>query len=154
MSNKARYLRGVRDLYEVPVESATVIEIGDFCLISSNYVIQASDLGDAGEAVDNREACALVMGGIADTASATGETDAVILDKSPLAVYRLTQKSAAACYVGNGIEIYASATHCENQTVVAGSTSPIAYCVKEKGATGTDVECQMALTTLFHTVNS
>jgi len=154
MSNTARYLRGPRDLYEVPVESATVIEIGDFCLISSNYAIQASDLADAGTDTQNREACADIFAGIAETASAAGETDEVVLDKSPLAVYKLTQKTAAACYVGNAIEMYASATHCEDQTVVAGTASPIAYCVKEKGATGTDVECVLALNKIFHTVNT
>lgn len=154
MSNRARYLRGPQCVVEVPVESATVIEIGDFVLISSNYAIQASDLADAGDAAANREACADIFAGIAQTASASGETAPVQVDISPLAIYKLSQKTAAAINVGDQVEIYANADNCEDQTVVEGSTSPVATCVKEKGATGTDVECVLALSKIFHTVQS
>jgi len=155
MANVARYLRGWQCPIEIPVESATVIEKGDFVLLDSNYAINAAIMADpTGGATAVREAAADIFAGIALTASASGETDPVQVDISTISVYRLTQKTAAAIHVGDQVEIYAATTACEDQTVVEGSDSPVATCVKQKGATGTDVECVLAPRKIFHTVQS
>ncbi len=150
MANKIRHLYGDDQPILVPVESATVIEIGDFVLLSSDYAIQASDLADAGDAAANREACADIFIGIAESASASGETEPVRVGTA--GVWLLTQKSAAAIHVGDPVEIYASADHCEDQTVVEGATSPIGVCVEESAAGG-DIKVKI-LPNLFNTLNT
>ena len=150
MANKARHLYGDDQPILVPVESATVIEIGDFVLLSSNYGIQASDLADAGDAAANREACADIFLGIAESASAAGETEPVRVGTA--GVWLLTQKAAAAIHVADPVEIYASADHCEDQTVVEGATSPIGYCVEED-AVGGDIKVKI-LPNLLNALNS
>ena len=155
MSNVARYLRGQQCVIEVPVESATVIEIGDFIILVSNYAVNVAIMADpTGGAAAVREAAADIFVGPALTASASGETALVQVDISIESVYKLSQKAAAAINVGNQLEIYAAATACEDQTVVEGTTSPVATCIKEKGATGTDVICVFALRKIFHTVQA
>lgn len=154
MANTERFLRGLQTPIEVPVASATVIEKGDFiCLVSGNAV-PAGSVADAGDAAANREAVADAFIGMALTASASGETDPVIVDCSDNAIYKLTLQTAAAVSVADLIEIYATTAAASDQLVVAGSTSPIAVVVKEKSASGTDVECKLLPSKLMGTPNA
>lgn len=150
MANKIRHLYGDDQPILVPVESATVIEIGDCVLLSSDYAIQASDLADAGDAAANREACADIFIGIAESASASGETELVRVGTA--GVWLLTQKTAASINVGDAVEMYASADHCEDQTIVEGSTSPIGFCIEED-TTGGDIKVKL-MPTLLNTFNA
>lgn len=123
----------------MPVLSATVIEKGDTILLSAlnETAIPASDLADAGDAAANREAAADIFIGIARTASAAGETDDIQVGISMEDIYELDLKAAAALSFGDQVEIYATTNGCEDQTFVAGTTSPVAVCVRDKAAAGT-----------------
>jgi len=149
MANKNRYHHGHQNIVQMPVASATVIEIGDFIAISSGKAIPVGGIADAGDAAANREAAADAFIGIAQSASANGETDDVLVDISLEAVHELTLQTAAALSFGDYIEIYADTAGCHDQLVVAGSTSPVAFCVKEKAATGTAVLACLANQTLL-----
>jgi len=117
----------------VPVESSTVIEIGDCIVLSGDYAIPASSLADAGDAAANREAGADVFVGIAMSASPDGETDDLRVGTA--GVWELEQKSAAAIHFGDPVGIYASDTACEDQTCVEDATSPIGVCWRTKTST-------------------
>jgi len=147
MSNTNRVRYGYQMIIPMPVESATVIEIGDFVGISNNYLISVKDLDDAGDAAANREACADIFAGIALSASADGETDDVLVQTD--GVVMLNQKTAAEIHIGDPVEIYASADHCENQTIVEGSTSPIAVCVKTHDDSTTETLCKLVASKIF-----
>ena len=146
-TNRTRY--GESLIIPMPVESATVIEIGDFVGISSNYLIQMSDLADAGDAAANRAACKVIFAGIAVSASANGETDDVLVQID--GVVMLNQKTAAAIDIGDPVEIYADADHCEDQTIVEGSTSQIAVCVKTHTNATTETLCLLLPSKVFGT---
>lgn len=151
MANVERFRYGTQTLIPVPVESATVIEKGDHICMVSGYAVPAGSVADAGDAAANREAVADAYLGIANTASAAGETDDVMVDISLEAIYELTQQSAAAVSVADLIEIYATTAAADDQLVVAGSTSPVAVVVREKGATGTGILCKLVPQKLLNT---
>lgn len=117
----------------VPVESSTVIEIGDFVCLSSDCAIPTSSLADAGDAIANREAAADACIGIALSASADGETNDIRVGTA--GVWEIEQKSAAAIHFGDPVGIYATDTACEAQTCVEDATSPIGVCWKTKTST-------------------
>lgn len=154
MANTFRYLRGEDDPVTIAVASATVIEVGDFILYhaSSACAINAAAMSDAGSAPANREAAADLFVGIAKDASPSGSTKKIAI--STRGVFRLTQASAAAVAFGAGIEIYATTAGATDQTVVAGSTSPIGFCVLAKATAGTDVEVSIQPTYTMPSVNS
>ena len=141
MSNTNRVRWGEQGIIPFAVESATVIEIGDFVGISNNYLINIASLADAGDAAANREAGADIFVGIALSASASGETDDVLVQTA--GVVMLNQKTAAAIHQGDPVEIYASADGCEDQTIVEGSTSAIAVCVKTHTDSTTETLCKL-----------
>lgn len=125
------------DLVEIPVDSTTVIAIGDNVLLDSNLAVPASDLTDAGDAAANREAGADVFAGIALSASANGETADVRIGTA--GVWAMEQASAAAIQVGDPVGLYATTAGIADQTVVEDATSFIGYCWKEKSSSGTEV---------------
>lgn len=162
MSNVHRYRRGDQGLIEMPVDPETVVEIGDFICravaadtaddanVATNYCCPPTYLVDSGDAAANREAAADQFVGIAVSASLEDEEDDVLIATE--GIFELTQKTAAAIHVGDPVEIYASATNCEDQTVVEGSTSPIAVCVKHKTSdTLTGVLCKLLPSKLLGT---
>ena len=132
MANTERHRHGGQTLIEMPVLSGTVIEKGDFVALSAlnETVVNVAAISDAGDAAANREAGADAFLGIAQTASASGETEPVVVDISLESIHELDLKSEANLSFGDFVEIYASADNCEDQTTVAGSTSGIAVCVK------------------------
>lgn len=154
MSNVNRYRYGDQNLISAPVDKTTVVEIGDFMAraiagdhsgdstITTNYCCPVTYLTNGVTATEVRERCAQQFLGIAVSASKNGDEDPVLIATEGF--FELTQKAAAAIHVGDGLEIYASATNCEDQTVVEGANSPVAVCVKHKaGAVLTGVLCKL-----------
>lgn len=162
MSNTHRYRRGDQEIIEAPVDDTTLVEIGDFmCRVASadsaddatltdDNCCPVTYLVDAGDAAANREAGADQFLGIALTQSLDGQTDEILIATEGF--FELTQKAAAAIDIGDGVEMYSSAVNCEDQTVVEGSTSPIAVCVEDKpGTTLTGVLCKLLPSKLLGT---
>jgi len=104
--------------------------------------VAVSSIADAGDAAANREACADKCIGIAASASKAADTDPVLV-MTGQCVVMLNQKVAAAIDQGDPVEIYASADHCEDQTIVEGATSQIAICVKTHTDATTETLCLM-----------
>jgi len=150
MANGYYYRWGDQELIVVPVDDTTVVEIGDFIIkvsagdtaddstLTTGYGAPADYMVDGGDAAANRELGADQLLGIAMSAHLSGaENDNIIV--ATAGVFELIQQTAAAIELGAEIEIYADATGCSNQLIVAGSTSPIGHCVELKAATGTGV---------------
>ena len=162
MANVHRYRRGDQAIVEVPVDDTTVVEIGDFICrviqtdvdadsdLTLDYGCPATQLVTAGNATTEREAGADQFVGIALSASLNGDTDDLLVATEGF--FELDQKTAAAIGFGDPVEIYSDGTNCEDQTVVEGSTSPIATCVRHKtGTTLTRVLCKLLPSKLFGT---
>jgi len=147
-----RYHSGPQCIITLPVESATVVKKGDFiCMEAGNeYAVPAASLADAGDAAANRELGADTLVGIAMGDSAAGETERIPVDISLESVFQLDLQAAAALSFGDLLEIYATTLACDSQALVAGSTSQVAVCVKEKSATGTAVLCKLLPQKLLH----
>lgn len=153
MGNANRYRRGNRMLVEVPVASATVIEKGDFVLIESGAATTPSlkyPAGSAGaSAVLCRNAAMQSFGGIAENASAAGDTAPILVDISQEAVYEFVQGTAADISFGDRIEILANSTASASWTlsdnsVAAGTTNPFAVCVKDHdSAEGANIRARL-----------
>lgn len=153
MGNANRYRRGQRMLIEVPVASATVIEKGDFVLIYGGAAVLASALtaqgSESASAVDAKSDAMQYFGGIAENASASGSTSAILVDISQSAIYEFVQGTAADISVGDLVEILANSTASASYTladdsVAAGSDNPFAVCVKDHdSAEGTGIRCRL-----------
>lgn len=132
MAQTERHRHGSQTLIAMAVLSGTVIEKGDFVgLAATNEtVVNVGAISDSGDEAANRESAQEVFLGIAQTASADGETEDVMVDISLEVIHELTLESAANLSFGDLIEIYSDSGPCEDQTTVAGSTSEIAVCVK------------------------
>lgn len=153
MGNANRYRNGTRLLVQVPVASATVIEKGDLVLLSGGKATTPSQLFGQGSekatAAALRSAVADAFLGIAETASASGDTADVMVDVSLDSVYELQQASAAAVSFGDKIEVHAHSTASASysgadDSVAAGSTDPIAVCTREHtAAQGTGTRCKL-----------
>jgi hypothetical protein len=151
MADVERYVRGSQTIIKVPVASATVIEKGDFVCIVSGAAVAAGGVADAGDAAANREAVADAFAGIAQSASDNGETDPVLVDISLESIHNLDLQAAAALSVGDLVEIYADTAAADDDTSVAGTTSPVAVCVEDKGATGTTFKAKLVPQKIFNT---
>lgn len=163
MANTNRYRWGDQELIVVPVDDTTVVEIGDFvCRVEAadvvaddtltvNYGCTPSYLVDAGTATQNRDATADKCLGIAMTQSLNGQTANLLV--ATAGVWELTQKTAAVIHIGDGVEVYASAVNCEDDTIVEGASDMIGVCVEHKtSAVLTGVMVKL-LTSLLRTLN-
>ncbi len=139
MAQVERFRHGNQTLIDMPVLSATVIEKGDFIALAATNetAIPVSDIADAGTATQNRDAAADAFLGIAQTASAAGEAEDVVVDISLESIHELDLQTAAALSFGVFVEIYADTAGAHDQVCVAGSTDGIAVVVREKSAAGT-----------------
>ncbi len=146
-----RYVRGRQNLIPVPIASATVVEKGDMVCISSGKAVPPSVLlasgSESASAAAAQNAVAAAFVGISEDSSAAGDTDAILVDISLDAVYKLEQETAAAVSVGDGIGVYAGSTASASYTgsdssVAATSNDPIARVVEEHAsAAGTGTLC-------------
>jgi hypothetical protein len=140
--NRERYVSGPRSLVDVPIESATVVAKGDNIGLDGGYAIPLGDFNDAGDAAANRENGADNFIGIAETASAAGETTPLVVDVSNEATFLLELAAAATLSFGTALEPYSDGGACSDYTMVAGTTSHIAVSV-ESITTGTDIKAKL-----------
>jgi len=153
MGDVNRYRHGNRQLVQVPVASATVIEKGDFVVLSSGKASTPAALkAQASEGTSKKNVLNALMQnfvGIAETPSASGDTDDILVDVSTDAVFEFTQSSAADLSFGDMVEIYAYSTAssswtARDQSVASGSDNPVAVCVRDHdSAKGTGVLCRL-----------
>ena len=129
MADQERYVSGPRTIVPMPVESATVIYKGDHVALDGGYCVPLNLLNDAGDAAANRENAADQIEGIAQTASAAGETDTVTVDISVGDIHQFTLNAAESLSWGAALEPYSDGGACDAQTVVSGTTSQIAMTV-------------------------
>lgn len=150
--NRERYVSGPRSLVSVPIESATVVYKGDFICLDGGYAVVADDLNDAGDAAANRENGADNFLGIAETASASGETDDLVVDVSCEAIFQLELQAAASLSFGAALEIYSDGGAPSAYQTVAGTTSKIAV-TAEAITSGTDIKCKLLPQVRLHRAN-
>lgn len=155
MSNTERYRHGPRTLVQMPVASLTVIEKGDLiCLSGGNAVPPSVLLAQGSEqatAAGAQSAVADAFIGVAENASASGDTDDILVDVSLEAIFEFDQETAAGISFGDRITAFASSTAsasftCADQSIVidASPTNPIAVCVKAHStAVGTGTLCKL-----------
>ncbi len=146
MANKHRFRYGEQDIIDVPIPAGVGVSIGDFiCRATSVDVVaddnlvlnqgcKASDLRDAGDAAANREMAADQLIGISLDYKKAGNP-ATTVRVATTGFFELEQQTAAAIYIGDAVEIYATATGPVDQQIVAGATSQIAVCVEHKTST-------------------
>jgi hypothetical protein len=139
MASTERFRYGHQVIIEVPKQASAVIEKGDFICLVSGEAVNALGVGAAANKAAAREAAADAFLGIAQNASAAADTDPILVDISKNSVYEFDLAAAAAVSIGDLLEIYAGNSYCTDQTMVAGSTSHVAVCVKDKAASGTKV---------------
>lgn len=164
MANTHRYRYGDEEIIDVLIPTNVSVEVGDFICratsadvvgnsnLTENYGCPAKYLVDAGDAAANREAAADQFLGIAKDYHKSGDSDHTSIRVATAGFFELTQKTAAAIHIGDGVEIYASASAPESQTVVEGATSPIAVCVEHKTSTSlTAVLCKLLPSKLLGT---
>jgi len=153
MGNANRYRKGCRMLIEVPIASATVVEKGDFVFIEGGYATTPSlkfPQGSEGSSAKNcRNVGMQLFGGIAEDASASGDTDNILVDISQQAIYEFVQATAADISIGDRLEITANSTASASWTLAddsvgAGTDNPFAVCVKNHdSAEGTGIMCRL-----------
>lgn len=152
MSNTNRVRYGDQRIIPMPVESATVIEIGDFVIIQSNYLVPMTDLTDVGTAAQNVTAGEAAFVGLALSATKVGETDDVLVQTA--GVVMLDQYLAAAIHIGDPIKLYAASTDLPptNQTMQEGTGDTIAVCVKTHDNSTTETLCLLFPTVIMDDV--
>ena len=142
MANVERIMKGFKYI-KMPVDSATVIAKGDFiCRASSSesetedYACTPPNVADAGTADQNEAACAAQFVGISCDASASGDTDDILVCVEGLV--KLTLASASAVPVLDPIGMYAADTNtaCTAQTCQETSTANeiIAICAETQSS--------------------
>lgn len=129
-------------LKKMPVASATVIARGDvlFYDTTDHVVKPAADFTWDSDLVTTQAAFAEVFAGIAEEASASGETDPVSVETSPEAVYEIDVPSGTYHQDDEFANDKASGNALLSQTLEqAISTLSIAKCFKNMTAAGTRV---------------
>jgi hypothetical protein len=139
------YDSGPQCIVQVRVASATVVNKGDTVCIDGDYAVPAGDMNDSGDAAANRETCADHFFGIAQVASANGETDDLAVDVSQEAVYQVNLATAATLSYRAELEPYSDGGACSDNTFVAGTTSPV-FTVVERTDSGQPVRALMKQT--------
>lgn len=163
MANANRYRRGPRQLIQVPIASATVVEKGDLVVLSSGKATTPSLLLASGSetatAALARNAVQGVFMGVAENASAAGDTDDILVDISLEAIFEFNQATAAAISVGDLLGAAASSTAsasytASDDTVEADTSNPIAVCVKEHtAAEGAGTKVKLVPQKLFNSTS-
>jgi len=156
MGNVNRYRRGKRQLVQMPVASATVIEKGDMVLMVSGLATTPSLVYVEDTYIGNeatlQAAAAVIFVGVAETASAVGQTDDILVDVSIDSIYEFQQSAAAAISFGDVLEIACASWAgsswygIDDKVDPMGTTytSPIAVCVKAHStAEGAGTLCKL-----------
>ena len=150
--NRERYISGPRSLHPVRIASATVVYKGDNIALDGGYAVPLGGMNDSGDAAANRETAADNFLGIAETASAAGETTDLVVDVSNEAIFLMELQAAASLSFGAALEPYSDGGACSDYTMVAGTTSKCAVTV-QKITTGKDVQCKILPQVRLHRAN-
>lgn len=95
MPNNFRYRHGETNPVEIPVASATVIEIGDLVYQASGAALPASALADAGTLAQNQEAFHDLFLGVAEAQSRAGDTAPIRVATSGVFEFDIVSASLA-----------------------------------------------------------
>ena len=87
MSNRLRFRSGQVELHRLRVDSGTILSAGDLVYLDTDDVKPASQFPFTTDLATTRGNFAAVFLGVCHQPSAVGETAAVSVDLSPLAVY-------------------------------------------------------------------
>lgn len=152
MANNFRYRWGEANPIEVPVDSTTVIEIGDLLYLDTDDAKPASSQTDQSSAEANQELFSLKFLGVAASASANGDTDPVRVNTTGVHEFPC---ASANFVVGDmiGVTETGAGTALEDQKVVGvdDSDNGIGICVKS-GTAVTTVLVDIRSTILGHGV--
>lgn len=129
MANTARHRKGKVNLIEVPIASATVLEIGDVVCLSDGKAVPAGSVNTSGAAAVIKEAVADAFLGVAHSASGSGDTDNVLVDISLETIYMVSLSAAAGVSIGDWLTVYAVDSLAQDQQVVADATGSYAIFV-------------------------
>ena len=127
MADVMRYRSGETNPVVVPVESATVIEIGDMVMLVSGYAEPFSDQADLGTKAENQEGGHDAFIGVSMQRSRAGDTDPITV--ATTGVFEFIATSAAyalGALVGPGGTGEAGAVGIANQTVEGVATANLA----------------------------
>ena len=140
-----RFRSGLVQLVRFPVSAATVIEPGDLLFLSSGLVAPAADFTWTTDLATTQAAFAAAFVGVAYTGSADGETEAVSVDISPLAVYE-SDANAATFNVGDLLAPAETLSALANQTLdqVASASLAIARAMETTAASSPTVRACFA----------
>jgi hypothetical protein len=118
MSNTMRYRWGATNPIMIPVDSAQVIEIGDFVWLNTDDARAASQLTDQGSESANQREFKRLFAGVAMQQSRSGDTDAIRVATS--GVFEFTAVSASTYEIGDliGVDENDAGNALEDQRVV------------------------------------
>lgn len=149
MANQMRWRYGATNPVMLPVDSSTVIEIGDLMYLDTDDVKPASALSDAGDEAGNQEALHDGFAGIAMQASASGDTSDIRVATTGVFEFDC---AAATFEVGDfvGASENGAGNALENQIVKAasGANLSIGRCAKRVASSGTKVYVDVVSTAL------
>ena len=149
MANQMRWRYGDTNPVLLPVDSSTVIEIGDLVYLDTDDAKPASSLGDAGSLAGNQEVLHDNFVGVAMQASADGDTAAIRIATS--GVFELAC-SSATFEVGDlvGGDENTGGTALENQQAIAVAAANLAIgrCAKRANPAAASVYVDIVSTVL------
>ena len=149
MSNTMRWRYGDTEPVMLPVDSATVIEIGDLVYLDTDDAKPASALADQGTEAANQESLHDKFAGVAMQASPSGQTQPIRV--ATAGVFELDCLSATF-EVGAllGVDENGAGSALLNQTVASVATANLAIgrCAKRVNPAGTRVLVDVVSTVL------
>jgi hypothetical protein len=125
MANRMRWRYGDTNPVMLPVDAATVIEIGDLVALASGAAVPAADQDDQGTEAANQEALHDTFVGVAMQHSPAGSADPVRIATSGVFEFDC---ASAAFELGDliGVDEASSGTALENQVAVEVATPNLA----------------------------
>lgn len=155
MTQTAFFRHGQQQLVKQPVDSGTVIEIGDMLFLDTDDVKPASSLTwNTSEAVTQAD-FANVFVGIAVEKSASGQTDPISVDISALSVWEFTVASATY-QVGDELspKKHASANSLLNDTLKATASDGAAMAMARKYALSAVTRLQVSFASAYNVASA
>jgi hypothetical protein len=149
MANQMRWRYGDTSPVMLPVDSATVIEIGDLVYLDTDDAKPASSIADTATLAGNQEALHDVFVGVAMQASASGETAPIRVATS--GVFELACASATfevGALIGATEDDGGTALEDQKAIAVAGANLAIGRCAKRVNPAGTSVYVDIVSTVL------
>lgn len=148
-----RFRSGVTELHKLRVDAETIISAGDLVYLDDDVVKPASDFPWTTNLATTQSNFAAVFLGVAHQSSASGETDPISVDLSPLSIYEID--AASATYeVGDILAPDEASSHLMNQRLeaVASGSLGIARAAEYKAAASTTLRVTFA--SAYHPASS